>query len=119
MDTAPVTTTGQVTAVTNTPANATIIAMDVTDQPTQTVKFVLQMLMIVPEPVNVTTGGPIHPANTGTVFVTQSVMAVSDLLPMNVGTALTTPSVTARMETILDLMVSLMEAVAAKPTGAT
>lgn len=105
--------------MTNTPVNATIIAMDVTDQPTLTVKSVLQMLMMIPEPVNVTTGGHTLAVNTGTDSVTQSVMAASDHLKMTVGTALTTPNVTARMEIIQDLTATLMEAVAAKSTGAT
>ena len=118
-DTANVKTTGQVTAVTNTPVNATIIVMAVTDQATLTVKSVLLTLACKMVPVNVIHGGPERAVNIGRVHVTQSVTAVSDQTKPTVGTVLTTLNVTARRATMKDMNSQLTEPVAAMKTGAT
>lgn len=120
MDFASVTTTGQATAVTNTPVNATITVMAVMDQLTATVKYALLMLAsIATETVSVTHTGPEKHAPSGEDCVTQSVMAVLDQTKAIVGTAQTTLSVTARRLIMMASSARLTEAVAANQTGAT
>jgi hypothetical protein len=104
--------TGQVTAVMNTPVNATIIVMAVTDHPTLTVKSVLNTLASKMAHVNVTLGGLVKAVNSGQDHVTQSVMAVSAHLLMSVGTVLSTPSVMARRVIMRDILPKLTDLVA-------
>jgi hypothetical protein len=104
--------TGQVTAVMNTPVNATIIVMAVTDHPTLTVKSVLNTLASMMAHVNVTLGGLVKAVNSGQDHVTQSVMAVSAHLLMSVGTVLNTLSVMARRVIMKDILPKLTDLVA-------
>ena len=119
MDTVPVTTTGQVTAVTNTPVNVNIAVMAVMDLTTLTVKSALKMLASSTEPVSVIHTGPENTAPSGEDFVTQSVMAVLDQTKAIVGTVPTTPSVTERRAIMTDSLARKTEAAAANQTGAT
>jgi hypothetical protein len=117
MDTVNVITTGQETAVTNTPVNATIIVMVVTDQLLLIVKYASQMPLLERKAVNALLTGPENTANTGKDHVTTSVMAVSDQTRLIVGTVLTTLSVTARMALMQVIVMRLMECVTAKKIG--
>jgi hypothetical protein len=120
MDIANVTTTGQVTAVMNTPVNATITVMAVMDPLTVTVKFALKMLAsTATETVSVTHTGPENHAPSGEDCATQSVMAVLDQTKVIVGTVPTTLSVTARRLIMMASNSRLTVAVAANQTGAT
>ena len=109
--------TGQVTAVMNTPVNATIIVMAVTDHLTQTVKSVLNTLASRMVNVSATLGGLAKAVNSGQDHVTQSVMAVSAHLLMSAGTVLTTLSVMARRVIMKDMMPKKTEVVAVMQTG--
>lgn len=101
----------------NTPVNATIIVMAVTDHLTQTVKSVLNTLASWMVNVSVTLGGLAKAVNSGQENVTQSVMAVSAHLLMSAGTVLTTLSVMARRVIMKDMMPKQTEVVAVMKTG--